>query len=620
MKREILTVLSLSAGILLQAQVYSIIENSETEVEFNSLNDVVCKEKRIITVVNEKGKNAANFYSAYNEKISSLRKFTGTVTDNHGNVIHKIKKNDLSSTEYSNELASDVYRTYYEYIPTQYPFTITYEWEEKYTDGVISLPTFFPQQEYNQEVKQATYRLIASKDMAYRYKQQNCNAEITEKTTEDGKLCLEARMNALSPIIHEPYGLQSIELFPHIHFTPVKFNFEKTTGEMKDWTTYGQWLYGLLEGRDILPATLIQELKTRTAHCTNDYEKVKVVYDYLAATTRYVSIQLGIGGLQPAPATQVHSTGFGDCKGLSNYTRAMLASLGIPSNYTVISTERKDFLPDFASNNQANHVILQVPLPNDTLWLECTNPTLPMGFIHSDIAGHNALLITPEGGILCRLPTYADSLNAQINRAQITLTPQGGAQIKAFQRNHYFQYESISQLCKLPTDKQKDYLRSTLSLVQSEISNIQYQEQKTAHPYIDITYDVQTDKYGTHTGKRMFIPLNIFRKGFTTPASTNLRTQDVAINYGYLDTDSIEIQLPDEYEIESIPLPTQQTSLFGSFHASVTQKDKTLVIVHRLYVKSGRYNKEEYANYLEFRKKVAQQYNAKIILKRKEQS
>ena len=118
----------------------------------------------------------------------------------------------------------------------------------------------------------------------------------------------------------------------------------------------------------------------------------------------------------------------------------------------------------------------------------------------------------------------------------------------------------------------------------------------------------------------MFIPLNIFRKGFTTPASTNLRTQDVAINYGYLDTDSIEIQLPDEYEIESIPLPTQQTSLFGSFHASVTQKDKTLVIVHRLYVKSGRYNKEEYANYLEFRKKVAQQYNAKIILKRKEQS
>ena len=89
----------------------------------------------------------------------------------------------------------------------------------------------------------------------------------------------------------------------------------------------------------------------------------------------------------------------------------MLKELGIASTYTIISTTNERLLPDFSSANQMNHVILQVPLPQDTLWLECTNPSLPFGYVHQDIAGHDALLIEPDGGKMCRLPTYPDSLN-----------------------------------------------------------------------------------------------------------------------------------------------------------------------------------------------------------------
>ena len=150
---------------------------------------------------------------------------------------------------------------------------------------------------------------------------------------------------------------------------------------MDNWQTYGAWQYQLLNGRDQIPPTLKEELQRRTANCNTTYEKIAAVYQYLASTTRYVSIQLGIGGLQPIAAADVHRTGFGDCKGLSNYMRAMLTELGIPSTYTVISTTSRRLLADFASANQNNHVILQVPLPNDTLWIECTNPTLPLGYV-----------------------------------------------------------------------------------------------------------------------------------------------------------------------------------------------------------------------------------------------
>lgn len=51
-----------------------------------------------------------------------------------------------------------------------------------------------------------------------------------------------------------------------------------------------------------------------------------------------------------------------------------------------------------------NHAILQVPLPEDTLWLECTNPQLPFGYVHSGIAGHDALLITKKEGLCAACP------------------------------------------------------------------------------------------------------------------------------------------------------------------------------------------------------------------------
>lgn len=113
----------------------------------------------------------------------------------------------------------------------------------------------------------------------------------------------------------------------------------------------------------------------------------------------------------------------------------------------------------------------------------------------------------------------------------------------------------------------------------------------------------------------MFIPANIFRKGFTTP-DLKQRVQDIHINYGYLDTDSICLQIPEGYTIESLPKTCQVTSSFGSFSSSLMIKDKEICIIHRLLMHRGIYPKEIYKDFLEFRKQIAAQYSSKIILKK----
>ncbi|MDP4989490.1 MAG: DUF3857 domain-containing protein, partial [Polaribacter sp.] len=97
--------------------------------------------------------------------------------------------------------------------------------------------------------------------------------------------------------------------------------------------------------------------------------------------TRYISVQIGIGGWEPIAANLVDDVGYGDCKGLTNYTKALLDVADVTAYYTVVyADDRIDVDKDFSSL-QGNHVILNIPNNGKDVWLECTSQTMPFGFL-----------------------------------------------------------------------------------------------------------------------------------------------------------------------------------------------------------------------------------------------
>lgn len=595
----------------------STITDSKTEIVCKSMTQSIQKESCTITVFNKKGLEAAEFICSC-DMFRSLQKFSGEIINSSGQTVRKIKKSELQKSEYSTELTTDDYIYYYECNFPSFPFTVKYEWETKCTNGLIGYPTFIPQTYLNQSVEKASYRIELPAGQTCRYRAlhtEGKDIQLKESTGPEGQQIIEVAASNLPPILKEPFSPDLSELFPRIYFAPSSFKFDKSEGNMSTWQEYGTWQYQLLTDRDVLPETFRSKLHDLTAHCSTDREKVKAIYDYLARTTRYVSIQLGIGGLQPIPADDVCRTGFGDCKGLSNYAHAMLKELGIPSTYTVISITNKRLLPDFASANQMNHVILQVPLPQDTLWLECTNPSLPFGYVHQRIAGHDALLIEPTGGRIHRLPTYPDSQNTQVIRADITLSPNAEAEMKVDETSRLFQYEDEAGILYLEPNKQKDRIRSSLNLSQADIESLQISECKEAEPSLTFRYTASTRQYGHATGNRLFIPVNIFRRGFDVPPLTK-RTSPIHIDYGYQDTDSIRLILPDGYTIEGLPRPADLKNKFGTFHSEISVNGKEITIVHSLFIPQGTYPAGEYADFIDFRKQISMQYAGRIVLKK----
>ena len=149
-----------------------------TDVRYISKTEMVCKERRVITVLDKRGLSAANLLISLNKGHSALGRFSGSMTDLQGTLLRKIKKSDLEYTEYSEMLADDACSYFYTCEPPHYPFTVTYEWEEKHSNGIAWLPAFVPQGSSNQQVHKARYHIEASPGLDFRYKLFNASANV----------------------------------------------------------------------------------------------------------------------------------------------------------------------------------------------------------------------------------------------------------------------------------------------------------------------------------------------------------------------------------------------------------------------------------------------------------
>ena len=612
MRKVILLLAALFCSYAANAQKATI-EESTTDVVCDGPDHAVQHFKEVTTIHNEHGASMAVFVCSCS-KHDKLTSFKGQVTDASGRVIHKFKESELKKTEYSAYLAVDDYRMYLDYTPPVYPVTITYEWTIDSRDNVIEFPSFCPLSEYDVNVKKATYSLKVPKSMAIRHALQNINNKVNVSDGDKNTQIFTLQVDSLPALKQEAYSRPLREKLPLAWFAPTDFVYYGTKGSLKSWADYGKWEYSLIQDRDQLSDAERQELHQLTDGLKTDREKVEAIYKRLEKSTRYVAVLLGIGGQQPAPAASVSKSGFGDCKGLSNYMRAMLKEIGIPSNYTTISTINRRLQKNFASVGQMNHVILQVPLKNDTLWLECTNPQLPMGYVHEDIAGHDAIEVSQTGGRLVRLPVYADSTNLMHSAININLSEQGAANLKVSLSVLNRQYESCIPLLKADEKDRQKYLHQIVHAPQAEIGKVDINESGAK---ITLDAEIKSQKYANQTGQRLFVPICPVHRGYTVPNTNTERIDDIWRDMGYLDTDDITITIPEGYAIEACPKGVSIEQPFASFSFSIKADDNTIHVKNRLLMKSGTFPKSQYPQLADFIRSINSAYNQKVVLKKK---
>ena len=601
----------------LREKNHAVVRSDVTEFTLKGESSTVEKRTVVVTVLDEQGSDAADFH-CYTDMYSSLNGFSGELFDRDGKSVRKIRRGDLKYTDYFSGLASDNRQHYYIPAYHSYPYTVQYEYEIGYKNNTYAFPLFHPVPDYDIAVEKASYKLTVPS--GYLFHSLPLNLEGEPARTSAGKEDIyEWKLENYPGLASEPYDIPFYEAVPVLYLSPDSFVFGNTRGRMSDWKEYSRWQWQLMKDRNTLPDGLKNEVAGITRNASTDREKIELLYDYLGRTTRYVSIQIGLGGFRPMTVEEVYKNKFGDCKALTFYMQAMLAACGIDSYYTEIGMYNRKLIPDFANPFQTNHVILQVPLEGEMLWLECTNPEVPFGFIHGDIAGRQALVYKDGSAEIVQVGSYPDSLNLHSLRAEVTLEPDGKASGEVRSDRRLFRYEDYRSLVKKDERERINQVKAGLGLSNLLVSGLSVREEKGEIPSIATDFRVESLIYGSVSGNRFFVPLNPFRR-FTAVrwGRTNRRKSDIYVETGYMNRDTIVLNYPAGMEVETGVAFKKLDTPFGTFDMKVVPSDGKVVVTQEMLLYSGRYGKERLEEFEAFIDGCYQACNAQLVFVRKE--
>ncbi|HMG68880.1 MAG TPA: hypothetical protein VK588_14375, partial [Chitinophagaceae bacterium] len=349
-------------------------------------------------------------------------------------------------------------------------------------------------------------------------------------------------------------------------------------------------------------------------------EKIRLAYEYMQSNTRYISIQLGIGGWQPFDAKYVATKGFGDCKALSNYMYSLLKEIGIRSVYTIINAGDNAHVvnTDFPSP-RFNHAILFAPLQKDTIWLECTNQTLSAGYLGSFTSDRYALAIDEQGGKLVRTPKYNMNENMKIRKITAKVEDEGSLTSTISTKYTGTQQDDIhGMINELSKDKVKEILNEELDFATYDVNKFDYKQLKNWNPSIEETLDVSVSNYASITGKRLFIIPNVVDRSHTKLKADEERKFDIELPTEYEDVDSVEIEVPNGYVAESIPQPVNIETKFGKYTCSIKLVGNKIRYYRTREQFSGTFPAKDYTDLVNYYDAVYKADRNKVVLIKKE--
>jgi len=188
----------------------------------------------------------------------------------------------------------------------------------------------------------------------------------------------------------------------------------------RTWEDFGGWYNTIAADRRGATPAITTTVHEVTASSPDFESKVRSIALWMQHQIRYVSIQIGIGGLQPHAAGDIYRNRYGDCKDKVTLMSTMLKEVGIDSSYVIVNLDDRDAVtPAVASHSYFNHAILAVKLPHDEFaeapaaftdksgqrWLlfDPTAEHLPVGYIEGSMQGSYGLLVKDKGELV-RIP------------------------------------------------------------------------------------------------------------------------------------------------------------------------------------------------------------------------
>lgn len=577
----------------LKKNANAIILAETNRITFKAYDEYEQTYHRKIKILNKKAEGLQNVSIYYKKGSDDIKNIKITVFDGDGNKIKSVKSKDL--TDYSSSdgfsMITDYRVKHWAYESNKYPFVIEYSYTKE-SSTTLSLPTWSPIPTYNVAVESSIYSLTTDQDV--RIKELNFD-RYTSVTKSDNtyKMVNQPALNK------EKYSGPLLEMFPAVVFNPVTYSFEGIKGSFDTWSGYGGWIYkNFLANKKLENTSVIKnELEALMDPSDTKLEIAQKIYDFVQENTRYVSIALDEGGLNPMEPSKVHEVKYGDCKALSLYMHSLLELFDIESNYVEVHAD-SDFpiglFEDYPSSFPGNHIILQLIIDGQTSWVDCTSSKNPFGYLGEFTDDRTVLCITEEGGTLTNTPALSKEENFNVETVLLSLDESGNGKANVSKQSHGYSISKDLWLKDLSDDDQEEYLKESLY---SDLSIAKYSgfsvELDESTPSSNVVYDLELPAFAELAGDYTFIsnkisPLRIPR----LPKDGN-RESDICFPRSFSQHSTLQIEGSIPFELIEVE-PITFENEYGKYTKEISKVDDAIIVKRTFELNKNRYPKESY--------------------------
>ena len=391
------------------------------------------------------------------------------------------------------------------------------------------------------------------------------------------------------PPIEEEYKRPPYRaLAGHMIVTFVSEKFKSQT--YKNWSELAAWHAQLYNGI-FDPSPLLQQKVQELAPASMPVmDRIRALARFAQKDIRYAAIEIGIGGLRPHPASEVFSHRYGDCKDKAGLLKAMLNQIGVKSYLMPIQTERGVFTEKSPPNLGFDHVILAIQLPQSAakgdlpaiyihpqlgrlLIFDPTSELVPFGQIPYYEQGNYALLVAENGGELIHLPMSSPELNRITRIGNLKLLADGTLQGEVEETRSGYFAAIARDLKDISVQDRKKVMEHILgqTLSNFQIDNFEIVNADDIEKDLVLRYKFTAAHYAKNAGPLLLVRPRVVGEmaGYYDPNKP--RRYAYEFEAPFMRSDTMEISLPDGFQVDELPEPAKAAFPFGQY-TSTTEK------------------------------------------------
>ena len=395
----------------------------------------------------------------------------------------------------------------------------------------------------------------------------------------------------------------------------------------KDWEAFSTWYWNLIRRQYETSPELKKKVVELTSGLTGEVEKVRAIYNFVVTDIRYNAWEFGVHGFKPYNAATIFARRFGDCKDKATLLSVMLREVDVPAYPVLIRGERRRGEEDLTLPliNHFNHCISYVPASGGRgeMFLDGTAQRHPLEQLPSMDRGARVLIVGEEGEALVHeTPWNQASDFALVENVVVRVRPDLGASLDVRVRCGgdyavYIRKRFEIQAQREPALEQLFASRFAGATIKDQaFSNLDDIDEPV---HFKLTVDAPSFIAEAPEGLVIETPRDFFESSQSLLNLSAMETRKYDVLLGNPRRSALEVryELPDGFEIKTVPPARKIETAFGSLEIRFQVESPRILIAHReLELSAPRVGISDYEAFRTLTAALEQLRGEKIILDR----